>query len=160
MELAAELGRAQPGRLIMAAISAVFTIGYVANSARRGRRLAASTCRSTCSPKTAAFGSTGSARTECPPSPETASKTCARSSPMSVPPAADRPPSRQSKPPCGAHRMLTLLGPAPPILAVPSFMAANFTLRVSMKLSESFTLMGRYIPPSTARTNETRIFVA
>jgi len=29
--LAAELGRAPPGRLIMAAISAVFTIGYVAN---------------------------------------------------------------------------------------------------------------------------------
>src|SRR3954451_19901255 len=55
----------------------------------------------------AASGSTGSARTGCPPSPETASKTCARSSPMSVPPAADRPPSRQSKPPCGADRMLT-----------------------------------------------------
>ena len=31
MELAAKLGRAQPGRLIMAAISAVLTIGYVAN---------------------------------------------------------------------------------------------------------------------------------
>ena len=31
MELAAERGRAQPGRLSMAAISAVFTIGYVAN---------------------------------------------------------------------------------------------------------------------------------
>jgi hypothetical protein len=31
MELAAELGRAQSGSLIMAAISAVFTIGYVAN---------------------------------------------------------------------------------------------------------------------------------
>ncbi|HZY48325.1 MAG TPA: hypothetical protein VFE64_00965, partial [Devosia sp.] len=30
MELAAEIGRAQPSRLIMAAISAVFTIGYVA----------------------------------------------------------------------------------------------------------------------------------
>ena len=30
MELAADLGRAQPGRLIVAAISAVFTIGYVA----------------------------------------------------------------------------------------------------------------------------------
>ena len=30
MELAAKLGRAQPGRLIMAAISAVFTIGYLA----------------------------------------------------------------------------------------------------------------------------------
>ena len=30
MELAAELGRAQPGSLTMAAISAVFTIGYVA----------------------------------------------------------------------------------------------------------------------------------
>jgi hypothetical protein len=30
VELAAKLGRAQPGRLIMAAISAVFTIGYVA----------------------------------------------------------------------------------------------------------------------------------
>src|SRR4051794_13181038 len=49
----------------------------------------------------AAFESTVSARTECPPLPETASKTCARSSPMSVPPAADRPPSRQSKPPLG-----------------------------------------------------------
>ena len=31
MELAAGLGRAQPGSLIMAAISAVFTIGYVAD---------------------------------------------------------------------------------------------------------------------------------
>jgi hypothetical protein len=31
VELAAGLGPAQPGRLIMAAISAVFTIGYVAN---------------------------------------------------------------------------------------------------------------------------------
>jgi hypothetical protein len=31
VELAAEIGRAQSGRLIMAAISAVFTIGYVAN---------------------------------------------------------------------------------------------------------------------------------
>ena len=30
MELAARLGPAQPGRLIMAAISAVFTIGYLA----------------------------------------------------------------------------------------------------------------------------------
>ena len=30
MELAAEIGRAQPSRLIMAAISAVFTIGYIA----------------------------------------------------------------------------------------------------------------------------------
>ena len=30
MELAAEIGRAQPSRLIMAAISAVFTIGYLA----------------------------------------------------------------------------------------------------------------------------------
>lgn len=30
MELAADLGRTQPGRLIMAAISAVFTIGYLA----------------------------------------------------------------------------------------------------------------------------------
>jgi hypothetical protein len=31
VELAAKRGRAQPSRLIMAAISAVFTIGYVAN---------------------------------------------------------------------------------------------------------------------------------
>jgi hypothetical protein len=30
VELAADLGRAQPSRLIVAAISAVFTIGYVA----------------------------------------------------------------------------------------------------------------------------------
>src|SRR3954447_24312762 len=43
----------------------------------------------------------------CPLSPEMASKTCARSSPMSVLPAADRPPSRRNSPPCGAHRMLT-----------------------------------------------------
>src|SRR4051794_27462456 len=52
-----------------------------------------------CSRKTVACGSTVSARTECPPSPETASKTCARSSPTSVSPAADRPPRRQSNPP-------------------------------------------------------------
>jgi hypothetical protein len=31
VELAAEIGAAQPGRLTMAAISAVFTIGYIAN---------------------------------------------------------------------------------------------------------------------------------
>jgi hypothetical protein len=31
VELAAAVGAAQPGRLTMAAISAVFTIGYVAN---------------------------------------------------------------------------------------------------------------------------------
>jgi hypothetical protein len=31
VELAAEVGPAKPGRLTMAAISAVFTIGYVAN---------------------------------------------------------------------------------------------------------------------------------
>jgi hypothetical protein len=31
VELAAKLGRAQPGRLTMAAISAVFTISHVAN---------------------------------------------------------------------------------------------------------------------------------
>src|SRR4051794_41411001 len=43
----------------------------------------------------------------CPLSPEMASKTCARSSPMSVLPAADHPPSRRNSPPCGAHRMLT-----------------------------------------------------
>src|SRR4051794_33158754 len=34
-----------------------------------------------------------------PPSPETASKTCARSSPMRELPTADRPPRRKSKPP-------------------------------------------------------------
>src|SRR3954454_1798856 len=44
----------------------------------------------------------------CPLSPEMASKTCARSSPMSVLPAADHPPSRRNSPPCGAHRMLTV----------------------------------------------------
>src|SRR4051812_16260849 len=45
----------------------------------------------------------------CPLSPEMASKTCARSSPMSVLPAADRPPRRRNSPPCGAHRMLTVM---------------------------------------------------
>src|SRR3954452_5502667 len=37
MELAAGLGPAQPGRLIMAAISAVFTIGYIANLLGEGK---------------------------------------------------------------------------------------------------------------------------
>src|SRR3954471_4399938 len=54
---------------------------------------------------------------ECPPSPETASKTCARSSPTSVSPAADRPPRRQSEPPCGDHRMLMLTDTAADKLA-------------------------------------------
>src|SRR3954469_5492726 len=69
-------------------------------------RIGSSICRSTRSRKTAAFGSTASARTGCPPSPETAS-------PMSEPPAADRPPHRQSKLPCGVYRMLTLYQPPP-----------------------------------------------
>ena len=49
--------------------------------------------------KTVVFGSTVSARMACPPSPETASKTCARSSPMRELPTADRPPRRRSQPP-------------------------------------------------------------
>jgi hypothetical protein len=106
VELAAELDRAQSGSLIMAAISAVFTIGYVANLLGEDEDWLHDLSINMF-PKMAASGSMGSARTGCPPSPETASKTCARSSPMSVPPAADCPPSRQSKPPCGAHRMLT-----------------------------------------------------
>src|ERR1700730_4042581 len=65
------------------------------------------TSRSTCSPKMAAFGSTVSARTGCPPSPKTASTTCARSSPINEPPERRRPRSRRSSLPCGPHRMLT-----------------------------------------------------
>src|SRR3954463_9968899 len=77
---------------------AVFTIGYVATLLGEDENWIFDLSISMC-PKTVAFGSTVSARMGCPLSPEMASKTCARSSPMSVLPAAD--------PPCGAHRMLT-----------------------------------------------------
>ena len=45
--------------MIVAAIAAVFTIGYVANML--GEDEDCTSCRSTCSPKTAAFVSTVSA---------------------------------------------------------------------------------------------------
>ena len=61
MELAAARGTAQSGGLILAAIAAVFTIGYVAD------RLGADEdwlheLSIDCSPKTAAFTSTAPAR--------------------------------------------------------------------------------------------------
>src|SRR5271166_6276857 len=69
-----------------------------------------SSCRPTCSQKTAASGSTASAKTASPPSPKTASRTCARSSPMNEPPTARRRAvQRPNSPACGAHRMLTAL---------------------------------------------------
>jgi hypothetical protein len=78
MELAAKCG-APPSGLIMAAISAGFTIGYVANLSAR-MKTGSLIYRPTCSPKMAASGSTASTRTEYPPLPKAASKPYARSS--------------------------------------------------------------------------------
>ena len=61
MELAARFGPAQSGSLIVAAISAVFTIGYVANMLGEDEDWLHELSID-CSPKTAAFGSTASAR--------------------------------------------------------------------------------------------------
>ena len=96
----------------MTAIAAVFTIGYAANILTK-TKTGSSSCRPTCSQKTAASGATASARMACPPSPKTASKTCARSSPINEPVAEpQRAAKRPNSPACGAHRMLAdvLLG--------------------------------------------------
>ena len=67
-----------------------------------------SICRLACARKTVAFGSTVSARMGCPLSPEMASKTCARSSPMSVLPASDRPPAAEIAHPAALTECLRL----------------------------------------------------
>ena len=108
VELAAALGTAKSGGLIMAAIAPSSPSATSPTCSAR-TKTGCTSCRSTCSRKTAASGSTASARMACPPSPRTASRTCARSSPTNEPPAAHR---RRSNPPnspaCGAHRMDTL----------------------------------------------------
>jgi hypothetical protein len=106
MALAARFGSAQSGGLIVATISAVFTIGYVANQLGEDDDWFFD-CRSTCCPKAAASGSTALARMECLPSPSTASNASARSSPMKKLPDTDRRSSRRNSPACGPHRMLT-----------------------------------------------------
>jgi hypothetical protein len=106
VELAAKLGRAQPGSLTMAAISAVFTIGYVANLLGEDENWIFDLAINRF-PEDGCLWVHGVGEDGVPAFTRDGTKTCARSSPMNVPSAADRPPSRQSKPPCGAHRMLT-----------------------------------------------------
>lgn len=62
MELVAAFDDAKSGGVIVAAIAAVFTIGYVANMLGEDEDWLPS-CRSTCSRKTVAFASMASART-------------------------------------------------------------------------------------------------
>jgi hypothetical protein len=100
MELAAGLGPAQPGRLIMAAISAVFTIGYVANLLGEDENWIFDLSIDMF-PEDGCLWVHGVGEDGVPAftSPETASKTCARSSPMREMPTADRLLRRESKPP-------------------------------------------------------------
>jgi hypothetical protein len=65
VELAAAFDAAKSGGVIVAAIAAVFTIGYVANMLGEDEDWLSErpSCRSTCSRKTVAFASTASART-------------------------------------------------------------------------------------------------
>jgi hypothetical protein len=60
VELATAFGTSKSGGVIVAAIAAVFTIGYVANMLGE-TKTGCTTSRSTCSPKTDAFTSTASA---------------------------------------------------------------------------------------------------
>jgi hypothetical protein len=95
MELAARFGAAQSGGLIVAAISAVFTIGYVANQLGEDEDWLFDLSIDMF-PEDAS-GSTALARMECLPSPSTASNAYAKSSPTNELPAERRPrPSRKS----------------------------------------------------------------
>ena len=93
MELAAEVGPAEPGRLIMVAISAVFTIGYVANLLGEDEDWLFELSIGM-EPENGSLWCTVSATTGCRPSPEMASTTCVRSSPIKEPPEKDRQLSR------------------------------------------------------------------
>ena len=108
MELAAALRTATSGGLILAAIAHVFTIGYVANQLGEDEDWLFE-LSGDMFPEDAASGSMASARMAFPPSPETASTTCARSSPKNAPLAApQRGPKRPNSLACGGHRMETL----------------------------------------------------
>ena len=89
MELAAALDTAKSGSLIVAAIAPVFTIGYVANLLGEDEDWLHELSIDMF-PEDGCLWVYGVARTACPPSPRTASRTCARSSPTNEPPAARR----------------------------------------------------------------------
>ena len=90
----------------MAAIGAVFTIGYVANllgeDEDRLHDLSIDMF-----PEDGCLWVYGLGEDGVPAFTQDASTTCARSSPINEPPEKRRLRSRRSSPPCGPHRMLT-----------------------------------------------------
>src|SRR3954452_24162528 len=92
----------------MAAISAVFTIGYVATLLGEDENWIFDLSISMF-PEDGCLWVHGVGEDGVPAFTRDGIETCARSSPKSVLPAADHPPSRRNSPPCGAHRMLTLM---------------------------------------------------
>ena len=107
MELAAAFGTAKPGGLIVAAISAVFTIGYVANLLGEDEDWLHDLSIDMF-PEDGCLRVYGIGEDGVTAFTEHGSNACGRSSPTKEPPEGRRAWSnRQSSPPCGAHRMLT-----------------------------------------------------
>ena len=106
MALAARFGSAQSGGLIVAAISAVFTIGYVANQLGEDEDWLFDLSIDMF-PEDGCLWIYGVGEEGCLPSPSTASNASARSSPMKKLPDTDRRSSRRNSLACGPHRMLT-----------------------------------------------------
>src|ERR1700676_4259288 len=104
MELAARFGAAQSGGLIVAAISAVFTIGCVANQLGEDADWLFDLSIDMF-PDDGCLWVYGVGEMECLPSPKTASNAYAKSSPTNELPAERRPrPSRKSSlPGCSPH---------------------------------------------------------
>jgi hypothetical protein len=106
VELAATGRSSSSGGLSLAAISAVFTIGYVANLLGEDEDWLFDLAGDMF-PEDGCLWSMASARTACLPRVK-ASNACSRSSPTKEPPAAHRRRSnRPNNPACGFHRMLT-----------------------------------------------------
>jgi hypothetical protein len=98
VELAAGHGPAQPGGLTMAAISAAFTIGYVAHLLGEDENRVFDLSIDMF-PEDGCLWVYGVGEDGVPAFTGTASKTCVRLSPMGVLPAADRSLRRRSEPP-------------------------------------------------------------
>jgi hypothetical protein len=107
VELAAGLGPAQPGRLSMAAISAVFTIGYVANLLGEDENWTFDLSIDMF-PEDGCLWGHGVGEDGVPAFTKDGIENLRQI--ITDARAAGRGPqaSRQSNPPCGAHRMLTL----------------------------------------------------
>ena len=91
----------------MAAIGAVFTIGYVANLLGEDEDWLHDLSIDMF-PEDGCLWVYGLGEDGVPAFTKTQSTTCARSSPINEPPEKRRLRSRRSSPPCGPHRMLTL----------------------------------------------------